>query len=68
MPPHSLLACELAFAVNGVPAGRPVEGGLIRETAPDGIRILLFPDASSHRITLTGTYPSGTTFREEMVL
>lgn len=45
-----------------------VEGGLIRETAPDGIRILLFPDASSHRITLTGTYPSGTTFREEMVL
>lgn len=45
-----------------------VEGGLIRETAPDGIRILLFPDAASHRVTVTGTYPSGVTFREEMVL
>ena len=45
-----------------------VEGGLIRETAPDGIRILLFPDAPAHRITLTGIYPSGATFREEMVL
>ena len=45
-----------------------LEGGVIRDMAADGIRILLFPDAPVRKVTVTGTYRSGMTFREEMDL
>lgn len=45
-----------------------VEGGVIRETAPDGIRILLFPDAPEHNVIMAGTYRSGSTFKETINL
>lgn len=45
-----------------------VEGGVIRETAPDGVRILFFSDAPNHSLTVSGEYQSGMTFRETLML
>lgn len=45
-----------------------LEGGVIRQSDANGIRVLLFPDAPVRKVTVTGTYRSGMTFREEMDL
>ncbi|MCR5709345.1 MAG: alpha/beta hydrolase [Bacteroidales bacterium] len=45
-----------------------LEGGVVRETASDGIRVLLMPDAPVHRVTVTGDYRSGMTFKETINL
>lgn len=45
-----------------------VEGGVVREKEPDGIRVLLFADAPIHKITVAGEYGLGTTFRKEIEL
>ena len=45
-----------------------VDGGVVRETAPDGIRVLLFPDARNRSVTVHGDYNSRTTFKQELKL
>lgn len=45
-----------------------VEGGVVRETSPDGIRVLLFPDTKNHSVTVHGDYNSRTTFKQELRL
>ncbi len=45
-----------------------VNGGVVRETSPDGIRVLLFPDAKTHSVTVHGDYNSRTTFKQELKL
>ena len=45
-----------------------VDGGVVRETAHDGIRVLLFPDARNHSVTVHGDYNSRTTFKQVLEL
>lgn len=42
-----------------------VQGGCILEHDKNSAKVLLFPDASSHSVTVCGKYKSGLTFRKE---
>lgn len=45
-----------------------VEGGVVRETTPGGIRLLLFRDAKKRSVTVHGDYQSKATFKETLNL
>lgn len=45
-----------------------VEGGVVLETKPDGIRVLLFPDVPDRAVTVQGEYLSKATFKERLPL
>lgn len=45
-----------------------VEGGVILGKSSDTIRVLLFPDASEHSVSVSGVYSSGLTFFETVDL
>ena len=45
-----------------------VEGGAVTVKGPDAVRVLLFPDAPSHAVTVSGAYLSGLTFNETVGL
>lgn len=45
-----------------------LEGGVIEEMDKDKVKVLLFPDAPSHSLTVSGKYKSGLTFFEELPL
>ena len=45
-----------------------VEGGVIIGRSDDTMRILLFPDAESHSVSVSGAYTSGLTFFETVTL
>lgn len=45
-----------------------VEGGVIIGKSDDTIRILLFPDAEEHSVSVSGIYTSGLTFFETIAL
>jgi len=45
-----------------------VDGGVVVGKSSDSARILLFPDAAAHAVTVSGTYTSGMTFKETVEL
>ena len=45
-----------------------VEGGVILGKSSDTIRVLLFPDAPEHSVSVSGVYSSGLTFFETVDL
>ena len=45
-----------------------VEGGVLLGKSSDMVRILLFPDAPKHSVSVTGVYTSGLTFYETVAL
>lgn len=45
-----------------------VEGGVIIGKSDDTIRVLLFPDAAEHSVSVSGSYTSGLSFYETLAL
>ena len=45
-----------------------VEGGVLLGKGDDAIRVLFFPDAPEHRVSVSGVYISGLTFSETVAL
>ena len=45
-----------------------VEGGAIQDNKNNRINVLLFPDAASHTVIVSGKYKNGVTFRRQWVL